>query len=313
MFLDIFNQKRETCLDKVDQLSCPFNLFNNKKLFWLKLNQLLRQSNKQLYLNCLSALSAKIRSLHKAEKARKSRWLIKRAKNEFSVNLYKVGKKLLDPKCYCSLNVDQKALDQHKSSNLVDKNFNIPLGNLEDLPPEPSLLKKINKSSFPCNDFFEILLTRRNASPPGLNGIPYKVYKKCSKISKFLFKILQAGFKRCETLIQWRSGQELHIPKVRNPSQNRLSDIRPIALLNIEGKLFFSLVSNCLETYLIPNNKFINNSMAWDALKKIRAQKSNLPVIWLDIANGYGSIPHNHTALPLLRAFMDDLGLISSF
>ena len=127
MFLDIFNQKRETYLDKVDQLSCPFNLFNNKKLFWLKLNQLLCQSNKQPYLNCLSALSAKIRSLHKAEKARKNRWLIKRAKNEFSVNLYKVGKKLLDPKCYCSLNVDQKALDQHKSSNLVDKNFNIPL------------------------------------------------------------------------------------------------------------------------------------------------------------------------------------------
>ena len=174
-------------------------------------------------------------------------------------------------------------------------------------------MKKINKSSFPCNDFFEILLTRRNASPPGLNGIPYKVYKKCSKISKFLFKILQAGFKRFEILIQWRSGQEIHIPKVRNPSQNRLSDIRPIALLNIEGKLFFSLVSNCLETYLIPNNKFINNSMAWDALKKVRAQKSNLLVIWLDIANGYGSIPHNHTALPLLGAFMDDLVLISSF
>ena len=55
---------------------------------------------------------------------------------------------IYDPKCYCSLNVDQETLDQHKSSNLVDKNYDIPLGNLEDLPPEPSLLKKFNKSSF---------------------------------------------------------------------------------------------------------------------------------------------------------------------
>ena len=96
----------------------------------------------------LTSNKCKIRSLRKAEKARKRRWLIKRAKNQFHVNPYKAGKNLLDPKCYCSLNVDQETLDQHKSSNLVDKNYDIPLGNLEDLPPEPSLLKKFNKSSF---------------------------------------------------------------------------------------------------------------------------------------------------------------------
>ena len=143
---------------------------------------------------------------------------------------------------------------------MVDKNCDIPLGNLEDLPPEPCLLKKFNKSSFSYNDFLEILLTRRNASAPGLNGIPYKVYKKCSKISKFLFKIFQACFKRCEIPIQWGSAQEIHIPKVSNRSENKLPDFRQIALLNVRGNLFFSLVSKCLETHLIHNNKFINNS-----------------------------------------------------
>ena len=138
---------------------------------------------------------------------------------------------------------------------------------------------------------------------------PYKVYKKCSKISKVLFKIFQVCFKRCEIPIQWRSAQEMHIPKVSNPSQNELSDFRQIALLNVEGKLFFSLVSKHLETHLINNNKFINNSiqkgymekipgfwehlsMLWHVLKEDRAQKSNLAVIWLDIANAYGSIPN---------------------
>ena len=119
----------------------------------------------------LITIKCKIRSLRKAEKARNSRWLIKRTKTEFNVNPYKAGKNLLDSKCYCSLNVDQETLYQHKSSNLVDKNYDVPLSNLENLPPKPSLLKKVNKSYFSDNDFFEILLIQRNASAPGLNGI----------------------------------------------------------------------------------------------------------------------------------------------
>ena len=63
----------------------------------------------------LISIKCKIWSLRKAEKAQKCCWLIKRAKNKFNVNPYKARKNLLDPKCYCSLNVDQKTLDQQKS------------------------------------------------------------------------------------------------------------------------------------------------------------------------------------------------------
>ena len=142
-------------------------------------------------------------------------YLIKRAKNEFNINPFKAGKNLSDSKCYCSLKVDQETLDQQKSPNLIDNNYDIPLGNLEG--PERPLLKKSNKSCFSFADFFEILSSRRNASAPGLNGISYKVYKKCPKISKFLFKIFQTCFKRCEIPIQWQSAQEIYIPKVSNP------------------------------------------------------------------------------------------------
>ena len=242
----------------------------------------------QLLIN----VKCKIRSLLKAEKTRKPRWLIKRANNEFNVNPYKAGKNPLDPKCYCSLKVDQEVFDQQKFSNLFDNNYDIPLGNLEGLPPGPLLLKNFNKSCFSYNDFLEILSSRRNVSASGLNGIHYKVYKK----SKFLFKMFQACFKRCEIPIQWRSAQEIYIPKVSSTSENKLSDFRPIALLNVEGKLFFSLVSKRLETHLIHNNKFINNSiqkgcmekipgcwehlsMVWHTLKEARAQKSNLAII----------------------------------
>ena len=71
-------------------------------------------------------VKGRIRSLRKAEKTRKHRWLMKKAKNEFKVNPYKAGKNLLDPKCYCSLKVDQETLEQHKSFNLFDKNYDTP-------------------------------------------------------------------------------------------------------------------------------------------------------------------------------------------
>ena len=42
-------------------------------------------------------------------------------------------------------------------------------------------------------------------------------------------------------------------------------------------------------------------SMVWHALKEARAKNSNLTVIWLDIANAYGSIPHKLIVLALNR------------
>ena len=40
-------------------------------------------------------------------------------------------------------------------------------------------------------------------------------------------------------------------PKVQNFLESKISDFRPIALPNVEGKLFFSLVSRRLENHLI--------------------------------------------------------------
>ena len=118
--------------------------------------------------------------------------------------------------------------------------------------------------------------------------------------------------------IQWQSAQEIYIPKVSSPSESKLSDFRPVALLNVEDKLFFSLASKHLEAHLIHKNRFITNSiqkgcmeripgcweplsMVWHALKEARAQKSNLAIIWLDIANASGSIPHKLIVFGLHR------------
>ena len=109
--------------------------------------------------------------------------------------------------------------------------------------------------------------------------------------------------------LQWRSGKEIYIPKVNPPTAHNISDFCPIALVNVEGKLFFSLVSRRIEKYLISSNKLINKSvekgcmekvpgcweyisMVWAALKEAKCKNLSLATIWLDIANAYGSMPH---------------------
>ena len=118
--------------------------------------------------------------------------------------------------------------------------------------------------------------------------------------------------------VQWRCAKEVYTPKNKTPCTSKITDFRPIALSNVEGKLFFSLISKRLETHIIKNNKFINQSIqkgcmakvpgcwehmssVWNALKEARSQKSTLSTIWLDIANAYRSIPHNSIFFALER------------
>lgn len=77
--------------------------------------------------------------------------------------------------------------------------------------------------------------------------------------------------------------------------------VRTISLLSVEGKIFFSLVARQLTDYLL---KIINTSVpkvlgclehtgvVTQLISKARENKGDLAVLWLDLANAYGSIPH---------------------
>ena len=83
-----------------------------------------------------------------------------------------------------NLKVEQADLEQHKSS-LNYNNYNVPLADLQGLLNKPSLLKSFPTNCFSFEDFFQVLSTWQNASPSRLNGILYRVYKKCPKKVSF--------------------------------------------------------------------------------------------------------------------------------
>ena len=300
------------------RIKLSIQLIKEKNLLTAQKNSIFLPDQQIALEQLLTDVKNKIIFLRKPEKSRRRHWLVNKPRNDFKANPYNAGKTLLDPKCYVNLKVEQADLDQHKSSSLIDINYNIPLADLEGLPDKPPLLKPFPTNCFSFEDFFQILSTRRNASAPGLNGIPYKVYKKCPKINKFLFKFFLSCMNKGVIPLQWQSAKEIYIPKVNPPAAHNISDFRPIALLNVEGKLFFILVSRLLKKHLISSNKFINTSvqkgcmekdpgcwehisMVWAALKETKSKNLSLASIWLDIVNTYGSIQHKLIIFALHR------------
>ena len=91
------------------------------------------------------------------------------------------------------------------------------------------------------------------------------------------------------------------IPKEKDASD--ISQFRAICLLNVEGKIFVSVVLQRLSTYLV-RNKYINTSvqkagisgclehtsMIWHQIQAAKKDKKDLHVI-LDLANALGSVP----------------------
>ncbi|XP_057299380.1 uncharacterized protein LOC130630000 [Hydractinia symbiolongicarpus] len=267
--------------------------------------------------NLLDDILAKLRLLRRGERNKKRRWKISNARRAFSRNPYLAGKNILDPKCSIKLEVARNEMDSHNHSTLNDPSRHIPLSDLPGLPSPPNPVSAFDSSKLKFKDFQAVLHSRRNASSPRLNQIPYTVCKNCPHTASFLFNIFQACLKKFFIPVQWRIASEVYIPKNNTPCPSNIKDFRPIALLNVEGKLFFSLISKRLESHIIKKN-FINTSiqkgcmekvpgcwehmsLVWSTLKNAKAQHSSLSAIWLDIANAYPSVPHKLIFMALRR------------
>ncbi|XP_039516167.1 receptor-type tyrosine-protein phosphatase beta-like [Pimephales promelas] len=160
--------------------------------------------------------------------------------------------------------------------------------------------------SDPANEVAEVVRKARAASAPGLNGISYKLYKYCPGVLRHLWNLLRVAWKNKVIPSDWRRAVTVFIPK--ETSSTTISQFRSIALLNVEGKIFFSVLAKRLATYLISNG-YIDTScqkagvpgfpgcvehsaVIWEQIQRAKREKGDLHVVWLDLANAYGSVPH---------------------
>ena len=112
---------------------------------------------------------------------------------------------------------------------------------------------KFLKSAPTRKNLEEAVRCKKSKCAPGINGIPYLVYKKCPGVLKFLLDIMTRVWKEKKIPVSWQRGFIILIPKSSTGDLNDPSEFRPIALLNSEGRLFFTLMEWRLSDYMVKN------------------------------------------------------------
>ncbi|KAK0133620.1 LINE-1 retrotransposable element ORF2 protein [Merluccius polli] len=238
-------------------------------------------------------------SLRRAERIRKRRRRKEKERSSFFKNPFKHARRLLEDKRSGKLDITQSELENHIREQYSDPARSTPLGSpgYVPLPAPPSFL--FDAALPKLSEVAEVVRKARAASAPGPNGIPYKLYKYCPGVLKHLWKLLRVAWKNQVIPSEWQRAVTVLIPKEANSTT--ISQFRSIALLNIEGKIFFSILAKRLTNYLTSNG-YIDTScqkagvpgfpgcvehsaVIWEQIQKAKRERGDPHVVWLDLAN----------------------------
>ena len=256
-----------------------------------------------------------LRLMKRAETIKQNRKKYSKNCSEFLSQPYDFARKVIAPKPRgvmksSKADVEKQLHDAHGDQNKEERN--IP----EKLHEYKEPFVEFNDSPPSWGEFSKHLRKTRSKSAPGPNGVPYIVYKRCPGLARLLFLYLRGMWKNKVISKSWRKAEGIFIPK--EDGATSVEKFRTISLLNVEGKLYFALWSDRLVTYALAN-RYIDTSIQKGGvpgvsgcmehtailsqlIREAKAEKKGLVVVWLDIANAYGSIPHNLIQIALRRA-----------
>ena len=118
-------------------------------------------------------------------------------------------------------------------------------------PARPSV--KFDLTTPDLKQHSDAVHSKRTECAPGMNGIPYVVYKKCPAALSRLLNIIQRVWKEKTIPHSWQCGFVVLIPKATTRDLADPAEFRPIALINVEGRLFFTLAECRLSNYMLAN------------------------------------------------------------
>ena len=122
-----------------------------------------------------------------------------------------------------------------------------------------------------------------------------------------LYRICKQVYKSKQIPEDWATAFVVLLQK--SEILDKPEEFRPIAITNTAGKIFFSIISDRLQKFMV-KNKFIKTSTQkgflfgvpgciehsfalTEALRVAKSEKRALVVSWIDLANAYGSVKHN--------------------
>jgi len=239
----------------------------------------------------------------------KSQWQKVRAERSFKHDPHKYAQKLFKGECLngsptCTKEEAETFFkdlyhDEHRSADFT------PLEGMKR-PPPPRFPFFDKPPSF--KEMMRHARTKRNSACPGLNSLPYLIYKKCNAIMRTAHLIFLKIFKSKDVPRDWAIAFVVLLQKTKGVLDD-LSEFRPIAITNTLGKIFFSIISARLQNFMVKNNYIqtilqkgfisgvpgcVEHSFSlWEALREAKDEARAIVISWLDLANAYGSVMHN--------------------
>jgi len=251
-------------------------------------------------------LRTRLKTLTTAERLRRKRREKAKSRADFISHPYKFAKTLLTDQKTGKLESSQKDVEEYLTNTHSDQQREEPLGNCNRICPEKEPDFPLDMKEPSWKEVCEVVRKTRACSAPGPSGIPYKVYKKCPKLLRRLWSLLRVVWRKGTIPTCWQQAEGCLTPKEEN--SKTIEQFRTISLLSVEGKIFFAILARRLTSYMT-QNAYINTSVQkggvpglsgcvehtsalTQLLHEARINNKDLTVVWLDLANAYGSIPH---------------------
>ena len=270
---------------------------------WMKA----KTENEKEGLNVLyEDVKKKLRDMMRKERKLKRRREKVKTRKSFIRDPYKFAKGIFTESKSGTLKCTKEELESHLQQTYSDPRRAERLPHMRNLkrPTKPGVqfdLSDLKAKEY--NDFIKKALAK---SSPGNDGVSYEVYKKCSRLRNRLFLLLRKMWKTRDVADRWAIAEGLYLPKEENSEE--LGQFRPISLLNIDGKIMFGIIAKRIIDFARANG-YIDETIQkagvpnipgcvehaysiWEEIQNAKEKKSDLSVIWLDLANAYGSVPH---------------------
>ena len=247
-----------------------------------------------------------IRDEARRERRRSRKKEKRRCKQEFLKNPYKFAKGLFEEAKSGKLVCTKEELEESLRNTYSDPFKNTPLDHMAGIPRPTEPGHPFRLGDYTLEEVKNFIKKARAKSAPGQDGVPYKVYKRCPKLVGWLFLILKRSWKQKHISQRWARTEGLYMPK--EPDSTTIAQCRPISLGNTDGKIFLgvlakrvlmSLTSNgyideTVQKACIPGSPgcIEHAAMIWDEIQEAKRERKDLSVIWLDLANAFGSVPH---------------------
>ena len=265
-------------------------------------------------------LRSELRSLRKAEHDRNKRRRRARARAAFMKGPFNFVKTVLGNPRSGKLESEMVDVEQSLAEAHNDIRADAELDEIERLisPPEPRVQFKLNDITLA--EVRYIIRKARTKSAPGYSGTSYKVYKKCDKLLNILWKLLNSAWKKDKIPECWQRAEGCFVPKEED--SRTIKQFRTISLLSVECKIFFAVLSKRLTNFML-DNQYLDTSVQkggapgvsgcvehtstlTQLIQEACKSKGDLAVVWLDLSNAYGSIPHKVVEETLNRYHVPD-------